>query len=220
VRGKVLQASAPDQLEALQDALIVIAADGVILSVEVAETTAVQRYRAAGLLVELTASQYLMPELIDTHIHAPQWPQTGTALDLPLEKWLYGYTFPLEAQYEDTGFAREVYGDLVATLLTNGATTGVYDGSLHLPETKILADLCLAKGQRAFIGKTAMDHPEQCPENYRDKSARMAIKETRDYIKYVKVTKGNEQRLIEPVITPRFIPSCTDELLEGLGKLA
>lgn len=220
VRGKVLQAPAPDQLEAFQDVLIVVGADGVIVRVEAAETTTVDRYHAAGLLVELTASQYLLPGLIDTHIHAPQWPQTGTALDLPLEKWLYEYTFPLEAKYADVGFARGVYSDLITTLLANGTTTGVYYGSLHLPATKILADLCLAKGQRAFIGKTAMDHPEQCPDNYRDKSAKAAIKETRDFIKYVKAMKGNERKLIEPVITPRFIPSCTDELLEGLGKLA
>ena len=31
---------------------------------------------------------------------------------------------------------------------------------------------------------------------------------------------GNESGLILPVITPRFIPSCTDELLTGLGQLA
>lgn len=220
VRGKILQAPAPDQIEALADALIVIGPDGVIVRVEAANAAAVEPYRAAGQLVELSAAQYLLPGLIDTHIHAPQWPQTGTALDLPLEKWLYEYTFPLEAKYADTAYAREVYSDLVTTLLANGTTTGVFYGSLHLPATKILATLCLAKGQRAFIGKTAMDHPEQCPDNYRDKSAKIAIKETRDFIKFVKAMKGNERKLIEPVITPRFIPSCTDELLEGLGKLA
>lgn len=28
------------------------------------------------------------------------------------------------------------------------------------------------------------------------------------------------QRLVQPVITPRFVPTCTDELLEELAKLA
>jgi guanine deaminase len=32
--------------------------------------------------------------------------------------------------------------------------------------------------------------------------------------------RGNAAGLILPVITPRFIPSCTDELLSGLGRLA
>ena len=25
--------------------------------------------------------------------------------------------------------------------------------------------------------------------------------------------------MVEPVITPRFVPTCSDELLQGLGKL-
>jgi len=120
--------------------------------------------------------------MIDAHIHAPQWPQMGTALDLPLEKWLIEYTFKLEARYSDTDFARKVYTDMVTTLLANGTTTGVYYSSIHLPATQILAELCLTKGQRAFIGRVAMDDPQTCPDSYRDKSAAIAIEETRAFI--------------------------------------
>jgi len=220
VRGKVLQVPEPDHLEALPDALIVIGADGVISEVKKADEESAGSFRRAGRLLELVSSQYLLPGLIDTHIHAPQWPQMGTALDLPLEQWLIEYTFKLEARYSDTEFARKVYSDLVSTLLANGTTTGVYYGSIHLPATKILAELCLHQGQRALIGRVAMDDPKECPENYRDKSAAIAIEETRAFIDFVKAMPGNERRLIEPVITPRFIPACTDELLAGLGKLA
>ena len=220
VRGKVLQVPAPDQLEALADALIVIGPDGVIARVEKADAKSAAGFQLAGRLLELSPSQYLLPGLIDTHIHAPQWPQMGTALDLPLEKWLIEYTFKLEARYSDTEFARKVYDDMVSTLLANGTTTGVYYGSRHLPATKILAELCLKKGQRALIGRVAMDDPQQCPESYRDESAAKAIEETRAFIDFVTALPGNDRRLIEPVITPRFIPACTDELLAGLGKLA
>ena len=41
----------------------------------------------------------LIPGLVDLHVHAPQWPQLGTGLDLPLERWLFEHTFPLEARY-------------------------------------------------------------------------------------------------------------------------
>jgi guanine deaminase len=220
VRGKVLQAPAPDHLEALPDVLIVIGSDGVISRAEKADSESTERFRQAGRLLELSPSQYLLPGLIDTHNHAPQWPQMGTALDLPLEQWLMEYTFKLEARYSDTEFAREVYSDLVSTLLANGTTTAVYYGSIHLPATKILAELCLNKGQRAWIGRVAMDDPKECPDNYRDKSAAIAIEETRAFIDFVRALPGNERQLIEPVITPRFIPACTDELLMGLGKLA
>lgn len=220
VRGKLLQAPAPDHLEAWPDALIVIGPDGVISRAEKADSESAESFRQAGRLLELSPSQFLLPGLIDTHNHAPQWPQMGTALDLPLEKWLIEYTFKLEARYSDTGFAREVYTDLVSTLLANGTTTAVYYGSIHLPATKILAQLCLDKGQRALIGRVAMDDPKECPDSYRDISAAIAIEETRAFIDFVKALPGNQRQLIEPVITPRFIPACTDELLTGLGRLA
>ena len=220
VRGKILQVPEPDHLESLPDALVVIGPDGVIERVDAGDSETAASFRKSGGLLELKPSQYLLPGMIDTHIHAPQWPQMGTALDLPLEKWLIEYTFKLEARYADTEFARKVYTDMVTTLLANGTTTGVYYGSIHLPATKILAELCLSKGQRAFIGRVAMDDPKTCPDSYRDKSAAIAIEETRAFIDYVKTLPGNERKLIEPVITPRFIPACTDELLTGLGKIA
>jgi len=43
------------------------------------------RHRAAGSLVTLGKDEYLLPGLVDLHVHAPQWPQLGLALDLPLD---------------------------------------------------------------------------------------------------------------------------------------
>jgi guanine deaminase len=219
VRGTAFHAPSPDRLEVLEDALIVIGADGVIVRVE-SGADAAQSFRNSGRLTELGPAQYLIPGLIDCHIHAPQWPQLGRALDVPLERWLQDYTFKLEARYADEAYARAMYTDLVATLLANGTTTAVYFATLHLPATQILAEICLAQGQRALIGRVAMDDPVQCPETYRDPSAEVAIEETRRFIAFVKTMPGNEHHLIEPVITPRFIPACTDELLRGLGNLA
>jgi guanine deaminase len=53
------------------------------------------------------------------------------------------------------------------TLLANGAATAVYFGTIHLPATQRLAEICLRRGQRAFVGRVAMDHPDQCPAFYR-----------------------------------------------------
>jgi guanine deaminase len=73
---------------------------------------------------------------------------------------------------------------------------------------------------RALIGKVAMDDPASCPEYYRDPSAEAAIEGTAAFIEYVRGHASNHSGLVLPVITPRFIPSCTDPLLEGLGALA
>jgi guanine deaminase len=173
-----------------------------------------------GRLTELADSQFLLPGLVDLHIHAPQWPQLGKALDAPLEVWLQKYTFPLEAKYADIAFAREVYGELVDNLLANGTTTAVYFATIHLEASLALAEICYEKGQRAFVGKVAMDDPQQCPEIYRDSDAATAVSEMRTFIQRVRELTCGANALVQPIITPRFIPSCTDALLQGLGELA
>lgn len=177
-------------------------------------------FRAAGRLTELAADQILLPGLVDLHVHAPQWPQMGKHLDVPLEDWLQRHTFPLEARYADIDFARSVYADLVSALLANGTTTAVYFATIHRPASLALAETCLALGQRALVGRVAMDDPEQCPPWYRDADAAEAIAETRAFIEAVRVLPGNERGLVRPVITPRFIPACSEAALRGLGALA
>ena len=163
---------------------------------------------------------FLLPGFVDLHIHAPQWPQLGKALDVPLEVWLMEYTFPLESKYKDLNFALRVYNDLVDTLLSHGTTTAVYFSTIHEKATRLLADICIKKGQRALIGKVVMDNHDQCPEYYRDTSYQDALEKTVSFIEYVFAMKNNSDGLIKPVVTPRFIPSCSDKALEGLGKLA
>jgi guanine deaminase len=222
--GTALHAPVRGRLEVLRDTLIVVGGDGKIHSVHPADSPATdaltRHFESAGALVRLQEGQYLLPGLIDLHVHAPQWPQLGLALDLPLEEWLQAYTFPLEARYADLDYAETVYTSLVDGLLAHGTTTALYFATIHLAATQKLADICLKKSQRALIGRVAMDEPSQCPAYYRDVSAAMAEAQTRDFIDYVRSMPGNEGGLVLPVITPRFIPSCSDELLRRLGALA
>jgi guanine deaminase len=222
--GTALHTPVRGQLEVLPEALIVVADDGTIKAVHrrgsPEASSEARRFAATGDLVRLGPQQYLLPGLVDLHIHAPQWPQLGKALDLPLQDWLQAHTFPLESRYRDVTFAEAVYESLVDGLLANGTTTAVYFATLHLPATRILADVCLQRSQRALIGRVAMDDIQQCPVYYRDASAQGAESDTRAFIEYVRSMPGNGAALIKPVITPRFIPSCSDELLARLGALA
>lgn len=210
------------EIECVKGALITLDDQGVIQSVLHSNDDAYEKNlaaaRAAQSLVEFGSDQYLFPGFVDLHIHAPQWPQLGSALDVPLEVWLQEHTFPLEAKYKDAEFAREVYADLVSSLLANGTTTAVYFATIHAEATRILADTCNLKGQRAFVGKVVMDKKDQCPDYYRDKDTETALTETAEFIEYVK-TQHSDDDLVKPIITPRFIPSCTDEALRGLGDL-
>lgn len=208
--------------EFLENVLITINTDGEIDSLlkpdEYAASNIIEVLERESRLVRLKEKQYLIPGLIDLHCHAPQWPQMGKGLDLPLYNWLENYTFPLEAKYQDLEFAKQVYDDLVQSTLSSGTTSAVYFSSIHLEPTRVLADTCLEKGQRAFVGKVCMDDVEQCPDYYRQ-SAEKSLYETEDFYQYVAKMPGN-YGLISSVVTPRFIPSCTEGLLKELGQFA
>lgn len=67
--------------------------------------------------VQLEKSQILIPGLVDTHIHGPQYPNAGLGYDRTLLDWLTAYTFKLEKQYRNLDFARKVFDLLVVRLL-------------------------------------------------------------------------------------------------------
>jgi guanine deaminase len=221
--GTALHAPVRGVLDVLRNVVILVGSDGAIEAIHPSVSpdgaALLKRHEEAGTLRVLAEGQYLLPGMVDLHVHAPQWPQRGLALDKPLEVWLQTHTFPLEARYADLDFAARVYASLVDTLLANGTTTALYFASIHLEATQKLAQICLERSQRALIGRVAMDHPDQCPAYYRDASAASAEADTRAFITHVRAMPGSAG-LIFPVITPRFIPSCSDELLHGLGALA
>ncbi|EHH68707.1 amidohydrolase family protein [Gluconobacter morbifer] len=219
VTGHVLSPETSRQTS-LENVAFLIGPDGLIQERAAAGTPLHRALCARDRVVSLRPGTLLIPGVTDLHIHAPQWPQAGTALDRPLEEWLGACTFPLEARYADLAFAEAVYDDLIRTLLENGTATALYFATIHEEASLALARTCLRHGQRGLVGLVAMDHPDLCPPGYRQASADDALNATRRFIHAVRALPGNENGLVQPVITPRFIPACSDTLLRGLGQLA
>lgn len=219
LRGTVFHAPSAGRFEVLPDAIIAVDVGGAIAALAPVGTDDHAALGARDDVVALPQGVVLLPGFVDCHVHAPQFPQLGFALDAPLETWLTRYTFPLEARYADLDFAARAYGQLVDDLLAGGTTTALYFATIHQQATRLLVDLCLEKGQRALVGKVAMDHPS-CPDFYRDATAQDSIEGTRALIDYVRAHPGNGDGRVLPVITPRFIPACSDTALAGLGMLA
>ncbi|NWW50006.1 GUAD deaminase, partial [Pedionomus torquatus] len=152
---------------------------------------------------ELSNHEFFMPGMVDTHIHAPQYSFTGTRVDLPLLQWLSTYTFPTEAKYKDSDFAEEVYTRVVRRTLKNGTTTACYFATIYTDTSLLLAEIIDKFGQRAFVGKVCMDMNDSVPQ-----------------YKEITADSVQETERVQPVITPRFGPSCTEDLLSALGDLA
>ena len=67
----------------------------------------------------------IIPAFSDLHVHAPQYPQRGLAMDKLLSDWLNDYTFPLEDKYKDIEYAKEVYDKFTSDMLKHGTMHAV-----------------------------------------------------------------------------------------------
>ena len=223
-QGTAFTSKSPIEVEILNNYLFCINGNGMIEKVVAPEDTDYQdlleAYQGKENFHRLAEGQYFLPGFVDLHVHAPQWAQSGTALDIPLYDWLNTYTFPLESKFSDLTFAKNVYEDVVSTLLANGTTTALYFATVHKEASLLLAEICAKKGQRGLVGKVVMDDPEQNPAFYRDADTQTALVDTEEFIVAVKELAKSTKQGVYPVVTPRFIPSCTDDALKGLGELA
>ena len=172
-------------------------------------------------------------DLPDTHIHAPQYPNVGIFGKSTLLDWLTTYTFPLESSLgnarspmyaftpspDPLARAHQVYTRVISRTLALGTTTASYYATIHVPATNLLADLCLKRGQRAFIGRACMDDPSICPDYYCDESTEASMAATYACISHCR-SLDPSGALIAPILTPRFAPSCLPDTLTALGALA
>ncbi|TYZ60604.1 hypothetical protein PybrP1_004272 [[Pythium] brassicae (nom. inval.)] len=124
------------------------------------------------------------------------------------------YTFPSEAKFADVEYARAVYAKAVQRHLFNGTTTCSYFATVHLEASKALADIVGDLGQRGFVGKVNMDR--NCTDALREATAD-SIEHTREFVAYVQSKKNP---LVTPVVTPRFVPSTSSELMAALGAIS
>lgn len=155
----------------------------------------------------------IIPGLVDIHLHGPQFPNIGLGLDKELMPWLETYTFPEERKYSDLEYAKKVYRKLVLELWKNGTMRSVIFASIHLEGTKLLMDVINEAGLGAYVGKVNMDR--NCPDficEDTDKSLEDTEKLLKDY--------GSRYERVKPIITPRFVPTCSTKLLKGLGELS
>ncbi len=155
----------------------------------------------------------LIPAMNDMHVHAPQYRNQGIAMDLELLPWLQNYTFPEESKYSDTRYAERMYRRFVRDLWRVGTMRTVAFATVHRDSTRLLMNLFLEAGMGARVGKVDMNR--NCPKAL-CKSVEEAVSDNETLI--AEYAKPNA--LVSPIITPRFVPSCTPELLQACGDLA
>ena len=162
----------------------------------------------------------LIPAMNDMHVHAPQVHNQGVAMDLELLPWLENYTFPEESKYADVEYAERMYRRFMHTQWLFGTMRSVVFATVHTESTRRLMQLYQEAGMGALVGKVAMNR--HCPEALCEdvEAAVEGIERLIAEFSHLSPLTSHLSPLVRPIITPRFVPSCTPELLKACGELA
>lgn len=153
---------------------------------------------------------YLLPGLIDTHIHFPQLRILG-GLGRTLLDWLEECALPEEARMADASYARQIASGFVHSLASHGTTTAMVFGAHFAPATAALFEAAEKSGLRIICGMVLSDRqlrPElhQTPESaYRDSTELIRCFHRRGRLLYA--------------VTPRFAVSTSEAMLEVCQSL-
>ena len=155
----------------------------------------------------------LIPAMNDMHVHAPQYRNQGLAMDEELLPWLQNYTFPEELKFADTAYAKRIYSRFVHDLWRFGTMRSVCFASVHLDSTRLLIQLLQKAGMGGRVGKVNMNR--DCPEGLQE-----SVSSALDACNALVSEFERPDALVRPIVTPRFIPSCTPDMLEACGQMA
>lgn len=207
LKGQICHSLTPTSMELVENGYLVCA-DGKSAGVFPSIPEAFE-----GLPVRDCEDQIIIPGLTDLHIHAPQYGFRGTGMDLELLDWLNQVTFPEEAKYADLSYAGKGY-EIFAEEMKRGATTrACIFATIHNEATDLLMELLEETGLKTMVGKVNMDR--NSPDILIEESAAASVRNTEAWLDGLKDRFEN----VRPILTPRFIPSCTDELMAELAVL-
>ncbi len=203
LKGNLIWTEEPGCFRVLENGYLLIKDDRI---------AAVSAEPFAGVMTEDFGSRLIIPGLYDLHLHAPQYMFAGLFMDDELLVWLDKHTFPLEARFSDIDFAAKAYKAFVDDLKYSFTVRASVFGTIHKDSTLLLMSLLEEAGLHGYVGKVSMDR--NSPDSLRETTAD-AIEDELEFL-----DKVSEYRNVKPIVTPRFIPSCSDGLLCALGSIS
>lgn len=156
----------------------------------------------------------IIPGLVDLHIHAPQYAFRGMDMDLELLPWLRKNTFPEEGKYKDLDYADKAYDIFTESMKKSATTRACVFATMHREATVLLMDKLEKSGLVTMVGKVNMDR--NAPEYLKEQSYKVSAEET---VKWISQAVEKKYHNTYPILTPRFTPCCTDNLMEELGRI-
>ncbi len=205
-KGNIITSASYDELKIIKQGYIAVK-DGFIEDVS---DTLKDEYKNETLIDH--KDDLILPAFSDLHMHAPQYPQRGIGMDCLLFDWLNDYTFPQESNYRDIDYARSVYARLVREFIRQGSFHLSLFTTIHYDACDLLYRMLKEAGLYAYTGLVNMDR--NSPDYYVDDTD-VSLSKTERFI-----TEHLDDEKVKPILTPRFAPTCSKKLMEGLGRLA
>lgn len=206
LKGNLIYSKSPEELRIVENGFLIAMGERIV---GVYEELPVEYEKEA---IEDYTGKLIIPGLTDLHVHAPQYTFRGLGMNMELIPWLNTYTFPAEAKYADIDYAKKVYPRFVHDLKHSVTTRAGIFGTIHVDSTEYLMDQLEESGVVAGVGKVNMDR--NSPDELRE-GTEETIENTKRWLADI---EGKYTRVF-PILTPRFIPSCTDAAMEGLEEL-
>ena len=207
LHGDIVYTSNPSQFDLYEDGYLVTDDDKVI---EVYSSLPKEYQKE---LIEDYKGKLIIPGLIDLHVHAPQYTYRGLGMDLELIEWLNVNTFPEESKYKDNEYALKAYSIFTDDLLHSSTTRACIFATVHKEATLLLMDKLEETKLITKVGKVNMDR--NCPDYIKESSVNSYL----DTLSWVEECNNRNYSFTSPILTPRFIPSCTDEILDKLKEI-
>src|SRR5215813_11425455 len=156
---------------------------------------------------------FVLPGLIQTHIHFCQTLFRGYADDRQLMDWLQQRVWPMEAAHTPATLRADAR---LATneIITTGTTAIMKMETVH--DTDSVFEAVAESGIRATIGKCMMDLAPYAPQRLQEVT-RVSIDES---LVLRKRWHGAANGRIHTAFAPRFAVSCSRELLESVASLS
>lgn len=207
LKGNIIYSKSQTRLEICEDSYLVC--EGNKVKGVYAELP--EEYK--GVPVEDYGERLIIPGLVDLHVHAPQYSYRGLGMDMELLEWLETNTFPEEAKFKDLEYAKKSYKIFVDNLHKGATTRACIFATVHRKATLLLMDLLENTGLSTMVGKVNMDR--NCPDYLREETQESA----EETVEWMKDVIHRKYKKTQGILTPRFIPSCTDELMEMLKMI-
>ena len=208
-KAHILYTKEKSRFEVLENGYVAVDADGRVSGV----ATDLALLESDDAEVTDFGDSLLIPAMNDLHVHAPQYRNQGIAMDLELLPWLQNYTFPEEMKYADLAYAERMYRRFVHDLWRFGTMRACVFATIHTDSTRLLMRIFQEAGLGALVGKVAMNR--NCPASLSEPVEKM-VQGYEDLL----AEFNHPESLVRPIVTPRFVPSCTPEMLRACGELA